>query len=380
MAMIALRVVLASFVSVMALAPALASDNSKSHLDPDIHVYGRADQMSTSDPQVASAPNPTDSNYITELQTQLFLQQQQVQAAQAALASAQAALAAALQLQALEDQQSNTAVSLLQAAKNNVANPAGSAALVALIRSALDVAIHGQAIDSQQGDNAFNIMQAAQASFAASQLNNNSGAGSASVLAQAQIAFNATVEAFSSGSHAEGNMASNGMPLSWGSGSDPSVIQSNIANLSGAMNALNEAAADQTAGYSNAATFAAQQAFNDIVTAFAGGSAILGQDGMPTSWGGGLGGNFISDEVANLTQAVAADQIVLARAQAAVAQTQAQINAAQNGQSPPGQTSDTNNQTANNTDTTDLSDPSIMANAAIDGGGQADSGGADGGD
>ena len=105
--MIALRVVLAGLVSALALAPALASDNSKSHIDPDIKVYGHADQMSVSDQssdptsddqQVASVlgpPNPNDPNYVQELQDQLKAQQQALSQAQSALKQLQAQLASA---------------------------------------------------------------------------------------------------------------------------------------------------------------------------------------------------------------------------------------------------------------------------------------------
>ena len=49
--MFASRVAVVSFVLALASAPASASDNSKSHIDPDIKVYGHADQMSTGDDQ-----------------------------------------------------------------------------------------------------------------------------------------------------------------------------------------------------------------------------------------------------------------------------------------------------------------------------------------
>jgi hypothetical protein len=143
--MIALRVVLAGLVSALALAPALASDNSKSHIDPDIKVYGHADQMSTGDDQqVADNSNPNGPS-LTQLNQQIVAQQNMLSQAQGALSSAQAQLALAQQTLALATQAnmaSGTAISSAQstlaAAKKAYALGYGSAATVAQAQAALD--------------------------------------------------------------------------------------------------------------------------------------------------------------------------------------------------------------------------------------------------
>jgi multidrug efflux pump subunit AcrA (membrane-fusion protein) len=301
MAMIALRVVLASFVSTLALAPALASDNSKSHLDPDIHVYGRADQMSTSDQtpdqtsdnsQVATVfgpPNPNDPNYVQELQTQLQQQQQALTQAQAALAQAQAQLA------------------VLQAMLSNA---------------------------QTYSNNIYNSITAAQKAYNTTRTNYANGEAPLSALSAATEAFRATVALY-------------GLSL-----------RDNNANPDGTTSDVPE--------------YVVSVPVNMPLSQYVGFAVY---DGLAVNYG-----DLVKGQISQFQTLVQDDQIEVTRLQASVAATQAQITAAQNGQSPPGQTSDTNNQTANNTDTTDLSDPSIMANAAIDGGGQADSGGADGGD
>ena len=129
--MFASRVAVVSFVSALALAPALASDNSKSHIDPDIKVYGHADQMSTGDQssatsddqQVAVAPSPNDPNYVQELQDQLKAQQQALNQAQSALKQLQAQLAQAQALlQNIGNYQgtANTTLASAQKAYNTV--------------------------------------------------------------------------------------------------------------------------------------------------------------------------------------------------------------------------------------------------------------------
>ena len=99
--MIAPRAVLAGFA--LALAPAVASDNSKSRIDPNTLLRQNGGGSNSNDGQspiniqYTSAPNPNDTAYVDELNQQLVLQQAQVQEAQAALAAAQAQLALALQ-------------------------------------------------------------------------------------------------------------------------------------------------------------------------------------------------------------------------------------------------------------------------------------------
>lgn len=83
----------------------------------------------------------------------------------------------------------------------------------------------------------------------------------------------------------------------------------------------------------------------------------------------------ISSIAENLQFEVNALQVVVTRAQADVAQTQAQIDAALNGQAPPGQTSD-----AGDTSAADGSGVVSVVNASAEGGAQADAGDADGGD
>jgi multidrug efflux pump subunit AcrA (membrane-fusion protein) len=295
--MIASRAVLAGLISALALAPALASDNSKSHVDPDIHIYGRADQMSAIDPasddqQVASVlgpPNPTDPNYVQELQTQLQQQQQALTQAQAALAQAQAQLA------------------VLQAMLSNA---------------------------QTYSNNIYNSITAAQKAYNTTRTNYANGEAPLSALSAATEAFRATVALY-------------GLSL-----------RDNNANPDGTTSDVPE--------------YVVSVPGNMPLSQYVG---LAVSDGLPVNYG-----DLVKGQIAQFQTLVQDDQIEVTRLQASVAATQAQITAAQNGQSPPGQTGDNSNQTANNTDTTDLSDPSIMANAAIDGGGQADSGGADGGD
>jgi hypothetical protein len=151
--MIALRVAFASVAAALALAPAWASDNSKSHIDSDVKVYGHADQMSVSDQssdptsndqQVANNSNPSGPD-LSQLNQQLVAQQNMLSQAQGALSSAQAQLALAQQTLAAATQAQmamatsiSSAQSTLAAAKKAYALGYGSAATVAQAQAAYD--------------------------------------------------------------------------------------------------------------------------------------------------------------------------------------------------------------------------------------------------
>lgn len=84
--------------------------------------------------------------------------------------------------------------------------------------------------------------------------------------------------------------------------------------------------------------------------------------------------NLATQALAYWTQIVQVDQIILQRAQAAVAQANQQLNDFLNANPPPNGTKVSSNQTDEEGPSTDASDPSNLANASVDGGGGADSG------